>query len=109
MDRQEELLAKLQVYRNLVKSAGWVALVELANGQIEVRKNLLNDLEIKEISGIADFNYAKGEIAAIRLFLSFPDLLVENIKETLHDEFPDEEREDGSGEGRDDDGFDATI
>lgn len=83
-------------YQSLVKSAGWEGLVELGKGQLEVRKNLIQEMDVKTQEDIAEFNFAKGEIAAIKLFLTFPDLLIENLKETMQDEYP-EEFEDGDG------------
>jgi len=96
MSQEEEIRAKLQEYQSLVKSQAWAGLVNLGNEQLEVRRNLLNDLKVKDIEGIADFNYAQGEIAAIKLFLSFPEILIEHAKEVIEDEDYDEE--DGSSD-----------
>lgn len=82
---------KLQRYRNLAKSLAWEELVEIGNAQIETRKNLLFNLRVTDFESMAEQNFARGEIEGIRLFLTFPDLLIETAKESLN--APDEDEE----------------
>jgi hypothetical protein len=46
-------------------------------------------MAVEDMAGVAKYNYAKGEKDAIKLFLTFPELLIENLKETLKDEYPE--------------------
>jgi hypothetical protein len=71
--------------RNLVKSRGWELLVNMAQDQIATRSGYMNDLQIKDIEGIAEHNYSRGERDGIRLFASMPELLIENYEEDLKD------------------------
>jgi hypothetical protein len=84
---------KLQRYQNLVRSQAWEELVKIGEGQLNVRKNMLESMSVRTQEDIADYNFAKGEIGGIKLFLSFPDLLIEEAKEILGEST---ESEDGS-------------
>ena len=47
---------------------------------------------------MAEHNFTHGERAAIKLFLSFPELLIESVEEELNDVLEEEDGEDGQSD-----------
>jgi len=81
--------------RQLLKSAGWALLARFAEQQIETRNYGLGNVVVKDIEGIGEHSYMRGERDGIRLFLNMPELLVEDYEEELKDE--QESRGNGGG------------
>jgi hypothetical protein len=79
----EVVRSKLQGYRSLVKFQAWEELVELAHEQITVRENQRAGMDVKTQSDVADFNFLKGEIGALKLFVNFPQILIDTAEEDL--------------------------
>lgn len=76
----------MTLYRNLVRSEGWVRLVEIANQQIINRNNLLKE-PAKGLDGAFANEFQKGEVAGIDLFVRLPSIQVlvleQDIRELL--------------------------
>jgi hypothetical protein len=80
MDKREQL----QRWQNLVKSQAWEELVELGKAQIANRERMIFAMDVESIESMAKFNLAKGEILGIRLFLSLPEIFVDELLEELN-------------------------
>lgn len=70
-------------FQSLLKSPAWERLVEVAQEQIEVRKNILLSQEEQDWGDLLEGVRLKAEIRAIRLWLMMPHSIVEQMKEEL--------------------------
>lgn len=72
--------------QDLLKSVGWARLSELANAQIEARRNMIlaPEHEKPQVNGKpVTEEFLKGEISGIRSFLQLPEVLVETTSEVI--------------------------
>lgn len=79
----EEVHLRLQRYQNLVKSQGWEELVRIGEAQLANRRRMLDGMQVRTQEEVADYNWARGEIKGIELFLAFPQLLIEDAHEAI--------------------------
>lgn len=65
-------------------------MANLAREQLQNRDVHLASLIVQEMKEVAEHNYLRGERDGIRLFLSIPDLLIEQAEEELENVDEDE-------------------
>ena len=68
----EEMRDQLSALQSLVKSPGWELLVKIAEGQIGLRENIMNEQKIQSVKEMCEFNYVMGERDGIRLWTNLP-------------------------------------
>lgn len=73
----------MSAYQSLVKSQGWGQLVELAEEQATVRRQMVMAMEEKELGDFIEGVRLKAEARAIKLFLTLPETIIEQLKEEL--------------------------
>jgi len=82
----------VQAYRDwkeLIESDGWKRLVEIADEQIAGR---VNEIVLKPMTDLAHQEFAKGEVAGIKLFIAIPETQ-KTMFEAQFDRETDEEEE----------------
>ena len=83
-DKQLEAVREtLSEFQSLVKSPAWARLVEVAQEQIEVRRNILLSQEEKDLSDMLESVRLKAEIRAIRLWIVMPESIIGQMREEL--------------------------
>lgn len=82
-EHRDKVRETLSEFQSLLKSPAWARLVEVANEQIEVRKNILLSQEEQDWGDLLEGVRLKAEIRAIRLWLVMPESIVEQMKEEL--------------------------
>lgn len=91
MEQQEEIQEAMEEFRlikrefqELAKSKGWDRLRKYAEAQLGQRRT-----ERENMSGSLDVmiasEYLNGEISGIRLFMSFPEILISDFDEQLEE------------------------
>ena len=81
-------------FRSLVKSPGWVRLVELANNQIALRAVNSQTRIVRNLEDMADHNAENGESRGIKLFTQLPETAIaqwEQQLELLNQEIEDDD------------------
>lgn len=73
----------MSAYQSLVKSQGWGKLVELAQEQADVRRQMVMAMEEKGLEDMLESIRLKAEARAIKLFVALPDTIIEGLKEDL--------------------------
>ena len=77
----EELQTKLDVFQNLVKSPGWEALVEIAEGQLKLREVEILSAEVNSLDDAFIQSRLRAERLGIKLFIELPSTIVNELKE----------------------------
>lgn len=75
----------LEIYRSLVKSEGWKSVMAIAEEQIRLREANLTINPIKSVDDAFDRNLQLGERSGIKLFMTIPDTILENLQEFLEE------------------------
>jgi hypothetical protein len=82
-EEQESHRETLSAYQSLHKSLGWELLVELAQEQIAMRHAMIMALEEKGLEDIFEGIRLKAECRALKLFVSLPETIIEQLREDL--------------------------
>lgn len=92
-DLRREILSE---YQSLLKSPGWGLLDKLAAEQVAMRQAVVMAMEEKGLEDMLESIRLKAEARAIKLFVSLPETIIEQLREDLG--YVDEELEiDGGG------------
>jgi hypothetical protein len=73
----------LSEYQSLLRSPGWERLVDLATEQVELRQSIIMTREERELGDFIEVLRLKAEARAIKLFITLPETVVEQLKEEL--------------------------
>jgi len=73
---REELIETRRALNQLLESAAWRMYSTLVQKQIEARINGIILIPLGSLDGALNQEFQKGEIAALRLALAFPDTLI---------------------------------
>lgn len=80
---QEQLSEAIKAKREmelLTSLPGWKSIVQIAKHQLQLREN---SVLLKPTSNAFEQEYQKGEIQGIKLFLQYPETLLENAKAVI--------------------------
>jgi len=92
-EQMEEVRKTLREFQELLDSTGWARLVEVLEGQIAARVQLIRQ-PAEGFDGLVKQEFAKGEAAALELCKLLPERIVEDFQQQL-DELKEEVKEDG--------------
>lgn len=70
--------------RQLVQSAGWAALVEIAKAQVATRQGAVGQ-PLKKLDDVYEQEFRKGEIVGMQTLIAIPTTLLESSKDILED------------------------
>jgi len=85
-EEEKELLhSERQSLRDLLSSEGWELLANIAVSQMEAREQQDLAYEINSSEDLFELARLKAERRAIKLFLSLPETMIENITLELED------------------------
>jgi hypothetical protein len=73
----------LSEFQSLLRSPAWVRLVELASEQVALRQSMVMAMEEKGLEDMLESIRLKAESRAIKLFVSLPENIIEQMKEDL--------------------------
>ena len=73
----------MSAYQSLHKSLGWGLLVELAREQIDMRQAMVMSMEEKGLEDVFEGVRLKAECRALKLFISLPETIIEQLREDL--------------------------
>lgn len=102
MDASQEVVAldpevgpqeQLQALRQLLKSPGWELLAKHAEMQISTRTDHVMLVPLESTSKLPAQEFMKGEAAGIRLFIAFPETLIEIAKAVIDERKRNEQDE----------------
>ncbi len=80
---QEQLAEAVKVKREmeaLISSPGWKDIVLVAKAQLQAREN---QILLKPTENPLAQEYQKGEVQGIKLFVQYPETLLENAKAVI--------------------------
>ena len=87
MEDQEVRLRELQEecsnYRELQEHIGWVKLMEIAEGQVELRLPAVLD-KLDNLLEATGQEYEKGVIQGIKLFSQLPGIQIESLEQDIN-------------------------
>ena len=69
--------------RSLVRSRGWALLDKIGDEQVRNREVHLANMDVGSLETMAERNVLKGEKDGVKLFLSFPQLLIDAAEEVV--------------------------
>lgn len=80
---QAQLSEAVKVKREmeqLISSPGWKTIVQIAKGQLNLREN---EILLKPTENPLAQEYQKGEVQGIKLFVQYPETVLENAKAVI--------------------------
>lgn len=83
---REELESRREIlseYQSLVRSPGWELLVDLAQEQVAMRQSMVMAMEEKGLEDFMEVVRLKAEARAIKLFVSLPGTIMDQLREDL--------------------------
>lgn len=67
------------MWQDLSKSPGWALLLEIGQGQYNVRQNQVFRTPCASMDQVLPQEYIKGEAAGIELLMKLPQIMIDNL------------------------------
>lgn len=94
VSRVRELQEELSKLASLKEHAGYQYLMEIAEAQVKGRMDQMILTPLEGMDQVLRQEYAKGEVAGIRLFTNIVEIRLTDLQEEIEDLVPREENED---------------
>jgi hypothetical protein len=80
-----ELQEELSRLNSLKAHAGYVYLMEIAQAQLETRKQAVFLTPLKKMDEVLEQEYQKGEISGIALFMQMVDVRIQQLSDEINE------------------------
>lgn len=80
MSEPLSLSEQRDIWNSLVKHQGWLWLMEILQGQVSSRTNLIVLNPLAQGDMVYEQEFKKGEISGMRLFEKIPEVQIEQIQ-----------------------------